>query len=814
MNSERWQRIEQIFHTLADEPAGVDRDRKLATLTGDDATLAEAVVALLRADSDISGPQTAEAELVDGPPGADRHLSLRLGSYEVGPLIAHGGMASVYQGHRADDQFHQRVAVKIMDVRLSDEKLVAAFRAERQILAAVEHPNLTRLIDGGVTPFNEPYLVMEYVDGVRITEYCDRERLDVEARVRLFTRACAGVAYAHRNLILHRDLKPSNILVSAEGVAKVVDFGTAALLQPDRLTTISRAPLTPAYASPEQLTGRPVGTAADQYSLGLVLYELLTGTPAVPHGTSLIGAVERALAGTEVGSPHSAVADDAANLRRTTVARLERQLSGDLGTIVRKAVANDPAARYASVEHLVEDLDRWRRSEAILGRPQSVRYRMSRFVARHRVAVAMASVLIVSLIGVTVVSVQQARVARRQSSKALELNKFMTTMLSSANPMWSNPNAATAASVTVRQALDGAADLLEGQVSLDPEVEAEIQRVVGSSYLSVGALDQAQPHLEKALALSTATGDQLGIATSKFFIGSLRTARGDFKSAEVIQREGLVYFRGPGRNADSKLLSGLIAELGASIGYQRPGDPESIALFRESVELGIQAGVPVVPVAQHNLAIQLIRAGRIDEGEAAVRDALARMNAMPKQIPERASVLRTLAVLLWQKGDYAAAEPLAKEAVEFAIKTRPPTHPLLPNNKAWWARTLASLGDHEHVLPVAQDAYDSYTRIRPAGHQDLALPLIGLGAAYRVLGQLDESERKLRDAEAIIRKFPAQRDRIADMAGELGLTLRAMGKAADADRYLKESHEILLKAYGEGHPLVRQARERMIPSTE
>jgi tetratricopeptide (TPR) repeat protein len=171
--------------------------------------------------------------------------------------------------------------------------------------------------------------------------------------------------------------------------------------------------------------------------------------------------------------------------------------------------------------------------------------------------------------------------------------------------------------------------------------------------------------------------------------------------------------------------------------------------------------------------------------------------------------LRTLAVLLYQKGQFAEAEPLAREAVDFAIKTRPPSHPLLPNNKAWWARILIAKGDADRGMAVAQDAYDGYVKIRPAGHVELALPMIGLGAANRLQGHLKESEQWLRQAEAILRKFPAQRDRTADMAGELGLTLREMGRVAEADQFLKEGHDILQRAYGDSHPLTRQARERM-----
>jgi serine/threonine-protein kinase len=806
MDSERWQRIEGIFHEVADDPPGADRDTRVRTLSGGDDGLAEAVRALLSADAAL-----------DSPAGAlDRHVGLRLGSYAVDSLIARGGMASVYEAHRADDQFHQRVAIKIMDLRLSDDTLVAAFRAERQVLAALEHPNITRLIDGGLTPFGEPYLAMEYVNGVAIDTYCDRERLDVKARVRLFTQACRGVAFAHRNLILHRDLKPSNMLVTADGVPKVVDFGTAALLQPERLTTVSRAPLTPAYASPEQLTGRPVGTASDQYSLGLVLYELLAGVPAVPHGISLIGAVEGALAGKEPPLLHLGVTDEAAAARGSSAARLRRQLSGDLGTIVRKALAPDPAARYSSVEHLFDDLERWQRGEVILGRPQSMGYRVSRFAARHRVAAATAAVLLISLIGATVWSMQQTRIAQRESVRARELNRFMSTMLSSANPGWQNVLNANvnASSVTVRQALDGAGELLANQPLADPVVEADIRRVIGLTYMGLSAFDQAKLHFDQAFGLSSANGDGFGVAMAESFSGSLRTAQGDFKGAEPYHRRAVAYFRANGDEHEPAFRAGAIGELGNAIAYQRPGDAEAVALFRESIAIGDANGVASAQtsVMLHNLAITLVRAGKLDEGEAAVRESLRRMDAMPKQVPERASTLRTLAVLLYQKGQYAEAEPLAREAVEYATKTRPPNHPMLPNNKAWWARILIAQGDADRGMAVAQDGYDGYTKIRPAGHPELALSMIGLGAAYRLQGKLAESEQWLRQAEAILRKFPAQRDRMADMAGELALTLRAMGRNAEADTLIQESHDILQRAYGDAHPLTKQAKQRIISS--
>jgi serine/threonine-protein kinase len=806
---ERWRRVQQLCD-LVEPSAPADRPGLLRELEPDDVVRAE-VLGILASMEDEERAQRALAsddELAARRPAPDRRVGLRLGSYEVSGLIARGGMGSIYEAHRADDQFRQRVAIKVMDVRLSDERLVTAFLSERQILANLEHVAITRLIDGGVTDAGEPYLVMEHVNGVPIDQYCDAHRLDVQARVRLFARVCAGVDFAHRNLILHRDLKPSNILVTSEGQPKVVDFGTAALLQPERLTTVSRAPLTPAYASPEQLTGRPVGTATDQYSLGLVLYELLTGTPGHPHATSIFSAVERALAGVEPAPAHRAVTAEAAATRRSTVAGLGRQLAGDLGTIVHKALASDPVARYASVEHFIEDLYRWLRVEPIQGRPQSWGYRASRFVSRHRIAVTTAALLFVSLIAATVWSMQQTRLARQESERANELNTFLTRMLSAANPSWQNPNAATAASVTVRQVVDGASTLLTAR-QMSPEVEADMRFVVGRTYVQLGLVDLGLPHIERGLELGRASGSERTIAKAHAQLGNERMSRGNFKSAEEFLRKSLAFFRTEGTRVDPEYLAGLLGDLGASIAYQKPGDAEAIAMMREAVAVAKPVAPAQASVIGHNLGLTLVRRGEIEEGEREVRESLREAGSLPYELPERASALRTLAVLLWQQEKYQEAEPLAREAVQVSIRTRPGLHPLLPNNKAWWGRTLVAIGEADRGRAVLQEAYDGYRAIRPEGHVELALPLLGLGSALRAQGRLSESDARLTEAIQLLRKYPAQRDRLADAAGEHGLTLRAMGRFTEATALLQESHDILQRAYGDKHPLTRQARKRL-----
>jgi eukaryotic-like serine/threonine-protein kinase len=801
MDATRWQRVEEIFHTVVDIPPGAAREEKLSSLCPEDDTLAAEVRELLAEDDRL----TAQAA------SADPHLGLRLGSYQVDALVARGGMAAVYKAHRADDQFHQQVAIKIMDLRLSDPALVTQFRAERQILAAFEHPTLTRLLDGGVTGLGEPYLVMEYVEGQPIDRYCDAQRLDLAARVRLFVQVCAGVAFAHRNLVLHRDLKPSNILVTSDGHPKVVDFGTATLLQPDRLATMSRAPLTPAYASPEQLTGGAVGTASDQYSLGLVLYELVTGVVPFAARASLMAAVERALAGTEPTAPDEAVSDDAAEQRRMSPGRLRKQLAGDLGTIVRKALAADATARYASVQHLSDDLERWARNEPILGRAPSLAYRTTRFAQRHRVAVAVATTLLISLIAATVVSFRQAAIARAESGKATQLNKFLTQMLWSANPTWRNANAANAGSVTVREVLDSAAELIGPELSDTPEVEAEMRLTLGGTYIGMGAVDKARPHLERALTLFRAQNDDLGTLRTLGAIGNELMHRGEFKGSEQALREAMELVRSQGEDTlDPIFRAGVRADLAAAIAYQHPGHEEALALMREAIAIDDRHGLTVQSAqVLQNLSIQLIRLGRLDEGEVAVRDALRRWDAVPSPPPERNTALRTLAVLLFQKGEYAEAERLAAAAAESYARLMPTDHPLQANIRIWWGRFLLAAGDVEKGRDVVQDAVARYRKMRPPGHLEMALPLITLGILQRADGQLADAEASIRDARAILAKNPSSKDRAADAAGELGLTLRAMGRKDESEALLKESHAMLQSLYGDGHPLTKQALGRI-----
>jgi len=797
----RWQRVEAVFHALADDVPGPAREARLATLCDGDAELASEISALLTADAGTA--ERAQA------PAADPHVGLRLGSYEITRFIARGGMGAVYEARRADAQFEQRVAIKIMDLRLSAPALVAQFRAERQILAGLEHPALTRLLDGGVTTLGAPYLVMEYVDGQSIDRYCDAQQLDLPGRLRLFAQVCDGVAYAHRSLVLHRDLKPSNVLVTADGHAKVVDFGTATLLQPDRLATVSTAPLTPAYASPEQLTGRAVGTASDQYSLGLILYELLTGV-APYAGSSLIAAMERAMTRTTTVAPQAVVTEGAAAARRTTLAGLRRTLTGDLGTIVGKALAYEPAARYASVQHLADDLGRSSRGEPIEGRAPSMTYRAARFVQRHRVAVGVAAVLVVALIAATAASVQQARVARAESGKARQMNRFLTQMLSSANPSWYNANAGQADSITVRQVLDGASALIPTELKDAPEVEAEMRRTLGRTYIGLGAADAALPHLQRALALYQAQGDAFGVAFTQMLLGEHKLITVDFKGAEALLRDSVRYVRSRGADADPELHMIAMNDLAVALISQSSGSAEALGLLRESIAVADRHGINPAgtAVVLGNVGAMLLQAGRLDEAETALQDTVRRIRALPVPPSVSAVFYSYLSTLARVRGRHAQAEQQAALAME-AARSLPASHPYGAMITYSWGRALVSNGQADRGRAALLEAYDAYSRTRPARHPDLSGPLIGLGIAYRLLGNLPESEKALREARAILQPHPDAKDRIAAAAGELGLTLRALGQTAEGDALLKESFDTFRAAFGDAYPLTVEALARL-----
>jgi tetratricopeptide (TPR) repeat protein len=419
MTPERWRRVKDVFFAASGlQPA--ERRPTLEAACGDDPELLAEVESLLDAhdaaeaivDTSASARLRNDATLHDAGSWTGR----RIGAYEITALLAHGGMGDVYRARRVDEQFEKEVAIKLVPGGLHAAFILQRLRTERQILASLEHPNIARLIDGGATEDGTPYLVMEMVDGAPLDRFAADRGLSIRARLALFREVCAAVSYAHQRLVVHRDLKPGNILVTADGNVKLLDFGIAKLLQP---TSPESGPpptrtlmqlLTPGFASPEQVLGKPITTASDVYSLGVILYVLLTGRSPYRRPPDTAETAMREICDTEPLRPSAAVAMSGGG-------RMER-LGRDLDSIILKALRKEPERRYASVEQFSEDIRRHLDGLPVLARGDRLSYRAGKFLRRHRVEVAAAGLLLATLVGATVVSVREARIAEQQRERA------------------------------------------------------------------------------------------------------------------------------------------------------------------------------------------------------------------------------------------------------------------------------------------------------------------------------------------------------------------------------------------------------------
>ena len=425
-----WEKIDRIFDDVLDAPE-LDREGIIRARCGDNEPMAERLRELLNAasggddileDPSLQGIAELEVDLFSHPVGK------RIGKYVISSLIGQGGMGSVYLGERVDKEFRQRVAIKLISPIFTDKDNSANFRRERQILAKLNHPSIAALLDGGTTETGTPYLVMEYVEGVSLTEYVQREDPSIRLRINLFLEICDAVKFAHQNLIIHRDLKPANILVTRDGNPKLLDFGVAKLLNPELLDvttdfTVGANILTPNYASPEQLKGENVTTASDVYSLGVILYELLTGRLPLNLKSKSLPDILKAITEETPVFPSVAVStptgesDDSDG--RIPTAFDPQPLRGDLDTIVLKALSKDPNERYPTVEAFASDLGLHLNDLPILARQPSSAYRLSKFVRRHRMGVISASVILILLLGLVGVTAWSAYDSRRQARESL-----------------------------------------------------------------------------------------------------------------------------------------------------------------------------------------------------------------------------------------------------------------------------------------------------------------------------------------------------------------------------------------------------------
>ena len=575
MQLERWAEIKRIF-TAALDLRAEERPPFLARECSADPLLRTEVESLLASYQDAGDAMEDPVGLWRGAGDSERDpwLERKIGSYQPVARIGEGGMGVVYRGVRADDHFLKEVAIKVLRGGPIGSNQVRRFKSERQILASFDHPNITRVLDAGTTDDGHPFLVMECVEGTRIDEYCDAHRLNTVERVKLVRQVCDAVQYAHQRLVVHRDLKPANILVTKDGVPKLLDFGIAKLLDPElffqtaELTGTGARLMTPEYASPEQIRGEPVTAASDVYSLGVILYRLLTGHP--PHRVSNLSPAEIAQAICEhepekpsivVGRIEETTAHDGSSVtltpesvslpREGQPALLRRRLAGDLDNIVLKALQTDPSRRYGSAEQLANDLGRYLEGRPVLARKDTLRYRTVKFVWRHRIGVAAAALVLLTLVGGVITTSWQAYAARQQRARAeralRDVRRIANSLIFDVDGAISDVRGTTAG----RRLLVGTAVQYLDRLAKEAKDDLSLQRELATGYLRLadiqgspfrpnlgdtsGALDNGRKAVllrEKLAAANPGSvEDQYQLVASYLWQGEMMLATSDLQAA-------------------------------------------------------------------------------------------------------------------------------------------------------------------------------------------------------------------------------------------------------------------------------------------
>ncbi len=813
--ADRWGELSARFAELLELPPA-ERTARLAALA-DDAPLHAELISLLAAADDVGDrfEQSASMPASDAPT-PEALLGRRVGQYELVREIGQGGMGTVYEAHRADDQYRKRVAIKMVSLLGDRAQALARFQRERQLLARLEHRNIAALLDGGVTPEGEPYFIMEYVEGQPIDQWCTARHLGLRERLGLFRQVCAAVQYAHEHLVIHRDLKPGNILVAEDGTVKLLDFGIAKLADPtllggDDLTHTGVTPMTVAYASPEQLLGGEVTTASDIYSLGVVLYELVTGVR--PFGPTARGAlVERGVP----TAPSRAVTEEAAASEHDTAARLRRSLAGDVDSIILMALRPEAERRYRTAQQLGDDLQRHLGGLPVLAQPDTIGYRLGKFARRNRVAVAAGVLAVVALVGGTVVSMRQAQVARAERDRAVleqqrtaQVTQFFRDVLSAAKPQESGKG------TTVVEAIDVVIPRIDSSFRSAPDLRAAIKNTLASTLIDMGLYDRARPLMLDAVRLQDSLGERVSLrerADGLYNLAGLETEVGSPERAESLYRRSLVMYgkvpgidsveiyRGMNNLANAISEQGRVAE--AAEVYAKVAD--RIAALRPDVSSA---------VALTNYATALATLGRYVEAEPRLREAAAIFTRTRGPNDMRvANALQPLAGALLFQGKYAEADSVAQRAIAIYSATLGADNPGTLAAVRMRINILADAGRCREAVPLAEGVVA--LRGRGLNERDASLntALLFLGWCQAELGDPARGERTAREGLRLRRAaFPSTHWAIAQGESMVGDILARRGPAfhAEAERLLRSGYEGMARELDSTHVRVKQAKARL-----
>ena len=848
LRAERWQRMQDVFHEASELPRAAQRTHVEARSDGD-ATFVTQVIAMLeedvRADSMLDHGLAPVATSLLDTTAADEVPGGDFGPYRLVRLLGEGGMAVVYLAERED--LGSEAAIKLMHHAWMSPARRERFASEQRTLAQLNHPGIAHLYDAGTLPDGTPWIAMEYVNGQTLTAWTRANAQPLTARLRLFREICEAVQHAHGHLIVHRDLKPSNILVTADGRAKLLDFGIAKQLAPESddagATRTGLQMMTPAYAAPEQIRGEPTGVHTDVYALGVVLYELLSGRLPFDVAGRTASDVEATILGTDPVRP-SVVARAA-----THGADASRATWADLDVLCLTAMHREPARRYRTVDALLRDVDHYLQNEPLEARPDSAGYRTAKFAQRHRTTLVASGAVLAVIVALTTVSALRIRAARdtavREAQRAQQIQRFTLSLFEGGEQL-SEPGDSLRAVTLVERGVVEAATL-----AAEPVVQAELYQTLASIFQRLGRLDRADSLLQRAITARKALpADHPDVARSLTALAGLRVAQSQLPEAEKLAREGLAASRrarAPGHRdiAVAATVLGKVLE-------ERGAYADAIAVMRDALTLhtALAPVSPDVAEASTQLGNDYFYAGDYAGADSLFRQSRAVAQRLyGDRHPLVADALINLGAVQFQRGEFAAAEKYDREGLAIIRYVYGDNDPRTAAALTMLGRALVAEEKYDQAAPLTRQAlairekvfgaispqvastvnemgitalrtkrYDEadaafarnvgiYQAVYHGPHNLLGTALSNRGSVYTARGDNVQAEKFYRDALAVYLKvLPPTHLDVGIVRVKLGRVLMRQHRYADGERESAAGLAILLAQTSPATSFVKNAR--------
>ncbi len=831
MNQNDWKQLSRIFDmVLTLPPEG--RIDYIKRVCGEDTELEKKIREMLNQleESDLFFEERLgkneklmkelDSLFIEHADGEDYFEGKKIGRWDILELIGHGGMGRVYKVQRVDESgIKQTGALKVIHKSLLTPSHMERFRLEQHILSALQHPNISGFIDSGITADRIPYMVMEYVAGENILEYCNSRRLSLEERLKLFIIVCKAIQYAHNSLIIHRDLKPENILVTQEGRVKILDFGIAKLLDPNiyESTVFETHPgmrmLSLEYASPEQISGKLVTTSTDLYSLGILLSKLLSGLHPLDLNDLSYKEVEKLVLEVEPPPASRRYSSHSNNKERAELAKqrncessdLIKRLKGDLDAIIDKTLRKNPERRYTSVERLVTDIERHQKKLPVFARPDSFGYRARKFINRNKWSVVAAILVFFTLTGGISATMWQAQLAEQNAREAEQVSAFLAQIFEG-----SDPNRANDGSMTARELLDQGFERVQTELEDEPGLQAQILSMIGNIYSNLGLYEDAYLAIGKSVDAFRSIGEKSPrYAAAMLRLANLEYRLDNFEAAADAAREALAI--SISQNGDTHPETASVMNT-LAMSLEELGDKEEaydmyrriIDIRRQQPEQGSNLAINL-----NNLAILLQKDGELDEADELFKEAVELVDqVLGEEHPFMAYILNGYSGLHQDREEYDLAEADLRRALEIGQAIFPETHPFIGVVYYNLAELYRLIENYSEAVKLYEQALHQRRNSLSELHPDIATTLLSLGRALILTNQPAEAELYFFEAVEIRKKIYEEDDwRIAFAESNLGRSLLYQEKLAEATELITQSYRVLLDALGEENLFVIQAAE-------